>query len=105
MKKKAGTVVSTAIQQKAAAASKGKPQQKLFLSPGRVVIKCTCKTVPMDLALFRNRVVAMRSFLNCDVFDLGVQLGSDKFIAKKNKEYLEKEGPTDIISVPVHEVI
>jgi len=77
-------------------------QTKRFLPPGRITIKYNYKAIPVDIERFRNQLIAMRSVLDCDVFDLGVVLDSDEVLAKLNKEYCGKKVPTDCISIPMH---
>lgn len=67
-----------------------------------ILIKNTQRKFKVDAKAIKKLVQKLLDSLGYSDFDIGIWFTTDKTIAKLNKEYRGKKGPTDILSFPYH---
>jgi rRNA maturation RNase YbeY len=67
-----------------------------------VTVKQTQRSIPFSAKTFQKKAEFILEQLKYSDFDLGIWLTSNKTIQKYNKEYRNKDKPTDVLSFPYH---
>lgn len=70
-----------------------------------ITIKNTQRTISYNTNLLKKDAQKALDFLDYGDFDLGIWLTTNKTIHKYNKEYRDKDKPTDILSFSYYEDI
>lgn len=69
-----------------------------------ITIKNTQRTCEVDVKHLQKSAQTILNELGYAGFDLGIWLTTNKTIHKYNKEYRDKDKPTDILSFPYHQL-
>ena len=67
-----------------------------------ITIRNTQRTIKIDTAQLKKDAQTILDALAYSDFDLGILITTDKSIQKYNREYRDKDKPTDILSFPYH---
>jgi rRNA maturation RNase YbeY len=67
-----------------------------------ILIRNTQRTIPVDIKKLKRDTETILSALKYQDFDIGIWLCSNKTIHEYNKQYRNKDKPTDILSFPYH---
>ena len=67
-----------------------------------ILIKNSQRTYPIDELKITKTIQTILDKLGYEDFDIGIWLTTNKTIARYNKEYRHKQGPTDILSFPYY---
>lgn len=67
-----------------------------------IIIKNTQRKINFDINKFKKKIQIILELLNYKDFDISIWLTTNKTIRFYNKNYRNKDKPTDIISFPYH---
>lgn len=67
-----------------------------------ITIRNTQRTIKIDVNQLKKDAQIILDALDYSDFDLGIWLTSNKMIRSYNKEYRDKDKPTDVLSFPFH---
>lgn len=67
-----------------------------------IAIKNSQRKIKIDLAQLKRDAQTILDTLGYTDFDLGILITTNKTIQKYNKEYRQKDKPTDVLSFPYH---
>jgi rRNA maturation RNase YbeY len=70
-----------------------------------ILIKNRQKKYPLDTHYIKETVQKLLDTLGYSDFDIGIWFTNNTSIAKYNRIYRHKSGPTDILSFPYHQTI
>jgi len=70
-----------------------------------ILIKNRQKKYPLDNNYIKETVQSLLDILGYSDFDIGIWFTNNTTIAKYNRIYRHKSGPTDILSFPYHQEI
>ena len=70
-----------------------------------ITIKNTQRKIKINVNQLRKDAQTILDALDYSDFDLGIWLTSNKMIRAYNKEYREKDKPTDVLSFPYHDTL
>ena len=70
-----------------------------------ITIRNTQRKVSIDVKRLKVDAQTILDALDYSDFDLGIWLTSNKMIHSYNKEYREKDKPTDVLSFPYHDTL
>ncbi|HRN78340.1 MAG TPA: rRNA maturation RNase YbeY [Candidatus Dependentiae bacterium] len=70
-----------------------------------ITIKNTQKTISVDVDLLYKDTQKILDLLDYHDFDIGILLTTNKVMQKYNREYRDKDKPTDILSFPFHQIV
>jgi probable rRNA maturation factor len=68
-------------------------------------IRNTQRTIKIDIAQFQKDAQMLLKILKYDDFDLGIWITTNATIQKYNRDYRNKDKPTDILSFPYHDTL
>ncbi len=67
-----------------------------------ITIKQTQRKIPFCTTPFLKKAQKILQYLHYSDFDLGILLTTNPTIKKYNKQYRQKDKPTDVLSFPYH---
>lgn len=67
-----------------------------------ITIKNSQRKIKINIAQLKRDAQIILDALNYSDFDLGIWLTTNKAIQKYNREYRDKDKPTDVLSFPYH---
>lgn len=67
-----------------------------------ISIKNRQKTIPFSTIVYRKKAEKILNFLGYGDFDLGILLTTNRTMQKYNKQFRNKNTPTDVLSFPYH---
>ena len=67
-----------------------------------ITIRQTQRTIDFSIRPFKKKAEFILTELGYPDFDLGIWLTTNKTIQKYNREYRDKNEPTDVLSFPYH---